>query len=320
MSNQIHIDRAVTDSADEFESIVQPVAGAIKITPQHKNRFRSSISVSRLPRIGIALIDIDQTHVQIAPQHNFYCLSVPIVNSCHIKDAGSRREYSRNTAHLMYPERALDSHHKSDCRLLGVTFMLDNLDDIARKLFGNSSALRPLNDCSLALTTPAGVNLVNQLSHICGRTYRDNKAPMSGLLTSELEDDLITSLLLAMDENQPDTDDASSGRVSKCQVALAEDYLVNNLTSPVSRSKLAEIAGVSVRSLSRAFVQRHGLGPMRFLKERRLEAVRMELINARPENASVSDIALRYGFAELGKFSTFYRSVYNEKPSDTLKY
>jgi AraC-like DNA-binding protein len=59
---------------------------------------------------------------------------------------------------------------------------------------------------------------------------------------------------------------------------------------------------------------------MRFLKERRLETVRMELINARPENTKISDIALRYGFNELGKFSLLYRSVYNEKPSETLKY
>ena len=320
MSDQIHIARAVTDSADEFESIVQSVAGPIKITPRHKNRFRSSISVSRLSRIGIALIDIEPMRTLIEPQHNFYCLTVPIVNSCHIKDAGIRREYSRNTAHLMYPERALDSHHKAHCQLLGVTFMIDNLDDIARNLFGNTNALRPIKDCSLALTTPAGVNLVNQLSHICGQVYRDSKAPMSDLLAAELEDDLITALLLAMDENQPDIDDAPSGGASKCQVTLAEDYLLNHLTNTVSRSKLAEIAGVSVRSLSRAFVQRHGVGPMRFLKERRLEAARMELINARPENAKVSDIALRYGFSELGKFSLLYKSVYNEKPSETLKY
>ncbi|UCB54882.1 MAG: helix-turn-helix domain-containing protein [Thiotrichales bacterium] len=320
MNDQVHVARAVTDSADEFQSIVQAVAGAIKITPKYKNRFRSSISVSRLHRIGMALIDIEPMHTLIEPQHDFYCLTVPIINSCHIKDAAIRREYSRNTAHLLYPERTLDSQHRSHCQLLGVTFMIDDLDDIARKLVGSTNALKPLNDCSLALTTPAGVNLVNQLSHICGQVYRDNKAPMSDSLGAELEDDLITALLLAMDENQPGTDDAPSGGVSKCQVALAADYLLNNLESPVTRTRLAEIAGVSVRSLSRAFVKRHGVGPMRFLRERRLEAVRMELINARPGSTKVSDIALRYGFSELGKFSLLYKSVYNEKPSETLRY
>ena len=320
MSDQVHVARAVTDSADEFESIVQDVAGEIKITPSHKNRFRSSISVSKLPRIGMALIDIEPMHTLIEPQHNFYCLTMPIVNSCHIKESGSRREYSRNMAHIQYPGRALDCRHMPHSRLLGASFMIDNLDDIARKLLGSANALKPLNDCSLALTTPAGVNFVNQLSHICGQVYRGNKSPMSDSLAAELEDDLITALLLAMDENQPDTDDVPSGRVSNCQIALAEDFLLNNLASPVSRTQLADIAGVSIRSLSRAFVKRHGVGPMRFLKERRLEAARMELINAHPETTKVSDIALRYGFSELGKFSQLYKSVYNEKPSETLKY
>lgn len=320
MSDQIHVAKAVTDSADEFESVLQPVAGSIRITPKHQTHFRAAMSVSRLPRVGMALLDFGPIHTLIEPQHNFYCLSVPIFNSCYIKDASTHREFSRHRAHILYPDRALDSRHRGKCRLLGVTFMVDNLDDFARKLLGDTCALKPLNDCSLALTAPAGVNLVNLLSHFCGQVYQNDQAGMSDLTAIELEDDLITALLLAMDENQHDKSESPSARVSKCQLALAEDYLLNNLASGVSRLKLAQIAGISVRSLSRAFVKRHGVGPMRFLRERRLEAVRMELINARPENTKVSDIALRYGFNELGKFSLLYWSVYNEKPSETLKH
>ena len=196
--------------------------------------------------------------------------------------------------------------------------MLNDLDDIARKILGSTDALTPLNNCNLSLTSPAGINLVHYLSHISGDAFRDNATANSYLTSTEMEDDLITALLLAMHENQALAETHQSGREPKCQIALAEDYLLDNLTSPVSRTRLAEVAGVSIRSLSRAFVKKHGVGPMRFLKERRLEAVRMELINARPESAKVSDIALRYGFTELGKFSLLYKSIYNEKPSETL--
>jgi transcriptional regulator GlxA family with amidase domain len=136
----------------------------------------------------------------------------------------------------------------------------------------------------------------------------------------ELEDELITALLIAMEENQNDTKRQTTGRSEKVQLANAEDYLFSNLTNPVSRAELAEVAGVSIRSLSRAFMKRHGVGPMKFLKQRRLEAVRMELMNAQPKNTKVSDVALRYGFTELGKFSLLYKSIYNEKPSETLKF
>ena len=150
MSDHTLVNRVVTDSSDEFESVIQPVAGAIRLAPKHKNQFRANIHVSRLRRVGIALLDFGPMHTIIEPQHNFYCLTVPIVNSCHIKDAGTRREFSRTTAHLLYPDRALDSLHRGQCQLLGVTFMIDKLDDIARKLLGSANALKPLNDCSLA--------------------------------------------------------------------------------------------------------------------------------------------------------------------------
>jgi len=268
----------------------------------------------------MALVDTDPMRAVIQPQHDFYVLTVPIDNSCHIKDAFTCREYSRNTAHLLYPDRVLESQQREKCKLLGVTFMLDNLDEIAQKILGSTDALEPLNDCSLSLTTPSGTNLVHNLSYICGELNRSGTTINSCLSAMEMEDSLITALLLAMDENQRGSARHRTGKGAKCQIALAEDYLFANLTSPVSRARLAEIAGVSIRSLSRAFVKRHGVGPMRFLKERRMAAVRMELISARPENTKVSDIALRYGFTELGKFSLLYKSIYNEKPSETLKH
>ena len=320
MDNNGLINKTSIDNADEFATVITSVAGAVRITPKNNNNFKANLSISRLRRIGFALIDIEPMHALIEPQHNFYCLTVPIVNACHIKDGNTRREFSRSTAHLLYPDRELNSHHKENCKLLGVTFMLDDLDDMAMKILGSTDALTPLKNCSLSLTSPAGVNLVHYLSHIYGNVLRDNTAANSELTSAELEDDLITVLLLAMHENQPVAETQQSKREPKCQIGLAEDYLLDNLTSPVSRTRLAEVSGASIRSLSRAFVQKHGVGPMQFLKERRLESVRMELLNARPENAKVSDIALRYGFTELGKFSLFYKSVYKEKPSDTLKY
>lgn len=320
MNSHIHTDKASVASADEFEAALNAVTGSIRITPKYANSFNADISASRLHRIGMALIDSDPMHALFEPQHNFYCLSVPIVNSCHIKDAFNRHEYTRSTAHLLYPDRMLDSQHKERGKLLGVTFMIDNLDDIAVKSLGNDNALKPLNDCSLSLTTPAGINLVHKLTHACGVINRNSTALDSELTGKELEDELITALLIAMEESQYDTVQQTTGRTEKVQIANAEDYLFSNLTNPVSRAELAEVAGVSIRSLSRAFMRRHGVGPMKFLKQRRMEAVRMELINAEHKNTKVSDVALRYGFTELGKFSLLYKSIYNEKPSETLKY
>ncbi len=75
---------------------------------------------------------------------------------------------------------------------------------------------------------------------------------------------------------------------------------------------------MTVRTLSRAFRSRHGLGVMGFLKRRRLETVRGELLAAEPGSTSVTQVALRYGFAHLGRFSVEYRKLFGERPSETL--
>ena len=58
---------------------------------------------------------------------------------------------------------------------------------------------------------------------------------------------------------------------------------------------------------------------MEFLRQRRLEAARMELLLAEPGEKTVSEIALRYGFSQPSKFSTAYKKAFNERPSETLR-
>ena len=45
----------------------------------------------------------------------------------------------------------------------------------------------------------------------------------------------------------------------------------------------------------------------------------MELMQAEPEEVTISEISLRYGFAQPSKFTMAYKAAFNEKPSDTLR-
>ena len=58
---------------------------------------------------------------------------------------------------------------------------------------------------------------------------------------------------------------------------------------------------------------------MAFLRELRLENAQRELLTADPDNETVTQIALRYGFADLGRFAIRYRTAFGEKPSETLR-
>ena len=106
---------------------------------------------------------------------------------------------------------------------------------------------------------------------------------------------------------------------SDARIRLAEEYLLAHLDQPVSRVALAEACGTSIRSLSRGFGRRQGMGRMEFLRQRRLEAARSELLMATREEATVTQVAMRYGFSHPSAFAAAYRARFGESPSETLR-
>ena len=57
---------------------------------------------------------------------------------------------------------------------------------------------------------------------------------------------------------------------------------------------------------------------MGFLRRRRLEAARRDLASAEPGSVTVTDVALRFGFAHLGRFAGSYFETFGELPSQAL--
>ena len=136
----------------------------------------------------------------------------------------------------------------------------------------------------------------------------------SDLAAKEIEDGLIAALIWTVEDS---CDGARLDR-SDARIQLVEEYLLAHLCDPVSRTELAQLAGVSIRTLSRSFVKRHGMGPMTYLRQHRLEAARMELLLAELGEITVTNVAIDYGFAQPSKFSAAYKATFNETPSDTL--
>jgi AraC-like DNA-binding protein len=61
-----------------------------------------------------------------------------------------------------------------------------------------------------------------------------------------------------------------------------------------------------------------GMGPKRYLMLRHLHLARQALREAAPDANTVTDIATRFGFWQLGRFSIKYRALFGEAPSATL--
>ncbi|WP_347926645.1 helix-turn-helix domain-containing protein [Pseudomonas helvetica] len=83
--------------------------------------------------------------------------------------------------------------------------------------------------------------------------------------------------------------------------------------------ELSQVAEVSLRQLQHAFKTYTGMAPTQWLRLRRLNSARRELLNRTATDTTVAEVAMNWSFWHLGRFSSSYRALFKELPSDTLK-
>jgi AraC-like DNA-binding protein len=101
-------------------------------------------------------------------------------------------------------------------------------------------------------------------------------------------------------------------------VAKVEDYIEATGLRPVHISEICSEVHVSRRTLHRAFNDAIGIGPVAFLRCRRLCCVHSVLRRSNPATTTIAEVAMDQGFLNLGRFSGYYHALFDEYPSETL--
>lgn len=136
-------------------------------------------------------------------------------------------------------------------------------------------------------------------------------------LAQDLEMLLIKGLLLAQPNNYSAWLHQETGLRCPEYLIKARQYLQQHARENIRSSDIERACGVSRFKLYEVFRRYHALTPMAYLKHYRLRAVRAALLSGR-RSASVSSVALEWGFAHLGRFACDYRKAFGETPSATV--
>jgi AraC family transcriptional regulator, ethanolamine operon transcriptional activator len=102
-------------------------------------------------------------------------------------------------------------------------------------------------------------------------------------------------------------------------VTRAEAYLRPSSSAPVRLSKVSRMIGVSERGLRNAFYGVRGMSPTQYIRRERLQAVRRALSQQSAPPPTVTEVAIRQGFYQLGHFAAAYKKAFGEAPSATRK-
>lgn len=99
----------------------------------------------------------------------------------------------------------------------------------------------------------------------------------------------------------------------------AESFMAAHLDMDLTPGLIAEAAGVSTRSLFRAFRSHRGTTPLAVLKAMRLDRARAEIRAGRIGSDGLTGLAMRCGFGHMGLFAAAYRQRFGVLPSQAAQ-
>ena len=302
------------NNPEEFEDFLKPVGGDVSIRPAIGSLFRAEICLKKLDAVGLFTVSANSFKVVKEPQGDFYGLSVPLSAPITVSECGRNREYESSSAHLLKPGRTFDCTAKRKSHFLVCNFFVGPIHDYSQRLLQSNtkdlSAVHP----DVSFFTRTGCGLLRSVA----RTWSElnNKTTVSKITLKEREDDLLASFV--MYTNKEINSGCSYKGVAPYHLRRAEEFICGSLDKPITRDQLAEVSTCSIRTLSRSFEKKYGIGPVAFIKQRRLDAAYLNLLSAKPDAATVTQVAIDYGFTHIGKFAIEYRKAFGESPSTTL--
>jgi len=93
----------------------------------------------------------------------------------------------------------------------------------------------------------------------------------------------------------------------------ARDHADRHYAEPLSLEQLAAVAGLSKWHFHRLFRATYGLSPAAYVSQRRVERAQ-DLLRA--TNLTVTEVCHAVGFSSLGSFSSRFRELVGETPSE----
>lgn len=159
-----------------------------------------------------------------------------------------------------------------------------------------------------------GLALPNNLRLILDNLERDVPRLSEEARRHQVRDAIMGQLLDLLPSVQP-IELTPSAR--KRTVDRACEYALSHLDEPLTILDLCRTLGASRRKLQYCFQETLGTNPVAYLRALRLNAARRELRNG-SSPVCVQDVAARWGFWHLSRFSSEYREMFGERPSQTL--
>lgn len=247
-----------------------------------------------------------------------YSVSLPLIGQQELRLPGGLIQSDVNNGVIISPQARQELTIAGNCCKLQVAIRLSVMHNVLEELLAHS-AQRPLVfEPRMALSNEAVAGWWRMVKFLAQETSQGNSLFHDGSITRDMERALIKGLILSQPNNYSGELFTSSEAGYPHYLRRACQFIRENASENLRLLDLERASGVSHSTLYDAFRRHCGLSPTHYLKRHRLQAVRQALLDG-PVKQNISAVAMGWGFNHMGRFSSDYRKVYAETPSDTLE-
>ncbi|WP_157218338.1 AraC family transcriptional regulator [Flavisphingomonas formosensis] len=287
-------------------------------------RGRGGAVDARHHRVSLGNISLNYlqygAEVEIDPGlfETFYMLELPVSGWVDLDHCGKTVRNQTGFATILSPTEPVRSIWSQDCGQRMIKISRATVERQVGRMLGRAITEPVVFDTLIDLSREPGGSIVRLCNFLFDQYEMDPGLFGERRVSEEIENALITLLLLGQPNNYSGPLAASNSGAVPRHVRRALDYIEQNLREEISIEAVIEASAVSARALYAGFERFVGTPPQLYIRNRRLDGVRGALSEACAPT-TVSELALEWGFTHLGRFSSEYRRRFGELPSDTLR-
>ncbi|MBV1789138.1 AraC family transcriptional regulator [Marinobacterium sp. D7] len=279
-----------------------------------KGRSSARLSFREFADIGLSLISYgDEVKVRCPDLSEVYHFQVVTRGQCCWRYDDDQRLLLRpGQALMMNPKEQIDLSYSHDCEKV----IIKVPEEILRGVCLEQNGMLPRDGIRFERRIVDLQNTGCFMRFLDALLAEANEAEVElGSLQLSYREILINKLLHQFASN---AQEQSSGCALDRSFSELIAYIDAHIKDEIDVDELAQSANVSVRTIYNQFSRHFGLTPRLYVKNAKLKGLREELIG-NPRIRNVTEAALDYGFTHLGRFSSDYRKMFGELPSETFK-
>lgn len=315
-SNLIFKQQDLHETCKNVGQIFKP--HSLKVLP-HEKSFSASmhhvqtgaLSISRLEYSADVIIEPEQLD-------KFYLVQIPTQGYAEIEFGKEKFISYAQVASLISPNQSLRMRWRANSPQLILKISKEDFAHHCQQHIIQSENKTILFNPKLDFATQSGAYFLGLLRTVMDALNSEQHPLHHPLAFKQFESNLFNALIYGQANDAFCKADQYLGKnIAPYFIKRAENYMREHLHEPLNVEIIAQAAGVSARTLFTGFKNHLGITPMAHLKELRFEQAHLELL--KNEHLSVTDIALKWGFSHLGRFSQEYKRRYGELPSSTKR-